>query len=298
MGFSQWLAETTKRFSNNPAQKAVQKSIMEAYCGIVRRIEGAGFSLGRDIYTDDWDVCIILDACRYDLYEEVRGPANSEWSIASKTGTFISRTFDKNKSAETAYVSANPHAKDIITFPWQSFTGLWDKGWDEDLKTVPPRIVSRYGLATREQYPDAKIILHYMQPHHPFTPAGYQLFGTWADSIDVWNHLEEGNIAFEEVWNAYRENLEFVMDEVDLLIKALDNERVLITSDHGNAAGEYGMYGHPGGLFLPSTRQVPWELINTGPAEEVCIDTNVDRLEHERSSEEIVQDRLESLGYA
>jgi len=297
MSFTDWITETRGRFASEPPSVAATKSAMEFACGVVERVEGAGITMGSNIYEDDWDVCVVLDACRHDLYEEVRGATPSAWSIAGKSGPFVTRTFDEETAAETVYVSANPNAQDAAHLPWRAFVELWDREWDDELETVPPQPVTRYGLAARNRYPDARIVLHYMQPHHPFTPAGHRLGGPWAGEDLVWNRLEAGELDREEVWAAYRENLKVVLEDVDLLIDAFDNERVLITADHGNALGEYGMCGHPGRLFLPATRRVPWKFVNTEPAKTVEIDTDVGELESEPTSDDIVQDRLESLGY-
>jgi len=113
----------------------------------------------------------------------------------------------------------------------------------------------------------------------------------------VWNRLEAGELGHDEVWAAYRENLKIVLEDIDILTDALDNERVLITADHGNALGEYGMYGHPGGLFLPATRRVPWTFVDTGPTKSVDVNTDVGELETKPTSDDLVQERLELLGY-
>jgi hypothetical protein len=297
MGFEDWVTETAETFRSEPPRAAAVKSSMNFARGVVERVEGAGFTMGRNIYEDEWDVCAILDACRHDLYEEVRGSTPSEWSIAAKSGTFVARTFDEETAAETVYVSANPNAKDAKDLPWKAFVELWDRGWDDELQTVPPREVTCYGLAARERYPNARIVLHYMQPHHPFTPAGHNLGGTWAAEDLVWNRLEAGEVDEEEVWTAYRKNLEVVLEDVDLLSEALDEERILVTADHGNALGEYGMYGHPGGMFVPATRRVPWVFEETGARSSVDVDTDVGDLENEDIPDDLVEERLESLGY-
>jgi len=43
-----------------------------------------------------------------------------------------------------------------------------------------------------------------------------------------------------------------------LLLRNLDAETVIISADHGNAVGEWGVYGHPVGFPHPAVKRVPW----------------------------------------
>ncbi|MFQ5885465.1 MAG: hypothetical protein ACE5IO_10250, partial [Thermoplasmata archaeon] len=59
------------------------------------------------------------------------------------------------------------------------------------------------------------------------------------------------------------------LDWVMRLVQVLKG-RVVITSDHGNLFGEYGLFRHPRGLYLPELTQVPWLELQGGeknPAE-------------------------------
>jgi len=60
------------------------------------------------------------------------------------------------------------------------------------------------------------------------------------------------------LWAAYRDNLRWVDDAlVQPLLNNVD-ATVAITADHGNAHGEAGCWGHPGGVDIPALRRVPW----------------------------------------
>ena len=60
----------------------------------------------------------------------------------------------------------------------------------------------------------------------------------------------------KEVWNAYKDNLQFSLKYVDELIGHLD-EKVIITSDHGNCFGEMGLFAYPRKVHIPPLVDVP-----------------------------------------
>lgn len=101
-----------------------------------------------------------------------------------------------------------------------------------------------------------------------------------------------GEPSIEGVWEDYRDNLRYVLDDVSLLRDNIDAERFAISADHGNAIWEYGLYGHPGGISLPVLNEVPW-----------CVTDATDHQTHtppERSKTEPTQETggiLNVLGY-
>lgn len=144
------------------------------------------------------------------------------------------------------------------------------------------------------------MVVWYLQPHIPFVTAewseGYQRnnFGD-ADAFDrsVWDLLREGDLTYQEVWGSYWENLEYVLDDVELLLENLDVERPVISSDHANGFGEWGIYGHPRYIPAPSLKRVPWataEATDKGTlAPDIPTEADVDQAD--------VEERLRNLGY-
>ena len=45
----------------------------------------------------------------------------------------------------------------------------------------------------------------------------------------------------ERAWQAYCDDLQYVLNDVSLLLSNLDAERVVISTDHGHATGEFGI---------------------------------------------------------
>lgn len=266
---------------------------------------------GVDVVRRDWDNLVILDACRFDLFEEMNtldGRLSREISKGSNTAEFFARNFDDRKFPDIVYVSANPQfeLRDMSQHFYEHVP-LWEQQWDDNLKTVRPASVTSEALETESQYPDKRLIVHYLQPHFPFIgETGRQIeqrsvTGGGVITEDpglksVWERLEDGEIDASVVWDAYRENLELALPHVEDLVRNLTGKTV-VTSDHGNAFGDWGIYGHPRGFYLDSLVEVPWldvpfterrdvESGDSASSESRTPDTDVD-----------VEQRLRHLGY-
>lgn len=57
---------------------------------------------------------------------------------------------------------------------------------------------------------------------------------------------------------AYKDNLETVLQEVQTTVDRLPDKKIVITSDHGDLLGENDMYGHAGELNHEILFEVPW----------------------------------------
>ena len=135
---------------------------------------------------------------------------------------------------------------------------LWETAHQDKLGVPPRAITDRTVEVARESDP-GRLVAHYMQPHIPYIAGSLAEDREPTDTeVGGWKRLESGAADYDEVWDLYEENLRLVLDEVELLLKNVDAERVILTADHGNAFGEYTVYGHPEGMILPSVKQVPW----------------------------------------
>ncbi|MEF8887236.1 MAG: hypothetical protein V5A30_05465 [Haloarculaceae archaeon] len=127
---------------------------------------------------------------------------------------------------------------------------------------------------------------------------------------DPWTRLRDGELPREEFWAAYRDNLRWVLDDVARLLEGT-TARVALTSDHGNAAGEWGVWSHPPGVPIPALRKVPWVSRrgtgerNPHPPLPEAIAGAGDRAREDRNDETAdgagvddgVEERLADLGY-
>ena len=218
----------------------------------------------------DWDYLIVLDACRFDFLSRIlnRNCFSSIYaglSVASNTREWLLKNFD-SYFKDVVYVSANPYISNV---EYKGFNGskhfyrvepIWSYGWNEALGTVHPRTVYEVTLRLVKKYPQHRFIIHFIQPHSPY-------IGRKGSAIKEFIRKKVGNTKYKEeyihklidfVWegkidiydiiDAYIENLQIVMDYVYRLIDNLYG-KVVITSDHGEAFGEKGVFFHPPGIY-------------------------------------------------
>jgi hypothetical protein len=264
-------------------------------------------SKGENIFQSEWDVAIILDACRYDLFEslssdfEFLSEIQAKQSLASITPNWMERTFTNNiapKLSDTTYICGNPYS-DKYT-PEGMFSDLyepWRNNWSDENGTLPARSVTDFAIKISRQRTPKRLLVHYMQPHYPFiggekVGAGIDASSMGNSGMDVWTKLELGLVNKQSVWNSYRENLRYVLRDVELLLNNIDADNVVITSDHGNAIGEFGVYGHPGNISINPLRKVPWVRTSAEDKENYAPDPALDS-----NGPNHVEDRLRSLGY-
>lgn len=221
---------------------------------------------GTNVFERDWDVLLVLDACRYDLLDEVADEytflytGNTLTSVGSTSAEWLSKTFKDehaDKHMDTAYVTGNPHtASELDASQFLILDEMWRYAWDKESGTIHPRPITDHLIDICRNRDSNRVIGHYMQPHYPFLsdldiqPSEMQ--------GDVWTALRDGDFSRERVWEAYRGNLRIVLNDIELLLENIDADTVVLTADHGNALGEYGIYGHPPGFPLRVLREVPW----------------------------------------
>jgi len=175
---------------------------------------------------------------------------------------------------------------------------------------VPPETVATAVRKAVAEYPDKRLVAHFMQPHYPFigeigqrieqggiSPTGQ---GSTVNDSDIWTKMKFGltDVTTDEVWAAYRENLDIVLDEVRVLVDDLTN-RTVITADHGNMLGERSrplpapVWGHPRQIESPELLEVPWLSLDGEPRNVVASAPE----SRTRLDSQTVNDRLSDLGY-
>jgi len=141
----------------------------------------------------EWDYCLVLDACRYDVFEDVYdeyldGNLEKPERRVVDAGVGLpdvhrrprhrlllgeplyQRSGDPAERAEVGRElrlqwTASDHISDIHD--------VWKTGWDDDLGTVPPESLAeayRNNLDAVERAD--RTVLHYMQPHAPYLSRG------------------------------------------------------------------------------------------------------------------------------
>lgn len=303
-------------------KQATSEALMRALLPIARR-------KATPIWAEEWDICLILDACRHDLFTEAArqrewlpNQPESRWSVGSASPEWINETFRPNYNdmiSRTSYVTANPFsgkdgtnaALDQQVFPLSDrpFAYLdepWRDMWGQaDLPTITPQTMTDRGMAAyqhRDKLDADRLVVHYMQPHIPFRSRpewckGWDLegFGTGGGKgeKDDWHRVRDGEIDANRFWAAYRDNLEWALDAVNQYRHQTD-ATILITSDHGNAMGEFSQWSHPHKSANPVLRKVPWVIIN-GVGDQAATDFSLPN--SERASDANIENRLKALGY-
>lgn len=219
---------------------------------------------GIAVMEQEWDNLLVLDACRYDTFQKLNtipGDLQNVKSRATSTPQWLKRNFTDTYD-NVVYVAGNPYVSDLANDGYfnaedhfHHVEHVWDTGWDDDLHTVPPEAINEAARRMQEKYPDRRLILHYMQPHEPFI----------GDTNFL--HIEErGWDRVKQVWfhpdlkQAYDDNLRLVLDAVDDLLPHLEG-KIVITADHGELFGTYGLIRHPKDVFLKTLYEVPWLVI-------------------------------------
>jgi hypothetical protein len=256
---------------------------------------------------DNWDVLIIVDACRHDLFTEVDDEydcideTESRTSVASCTWKWLPELIDradKEDLSNTAYITGNPQSQNFVSGEFGYVDEVWQYAWDDSSGTVLPRPVTDRAISHwRSEDACERMIVHYLPPHVPFvnsdrSPELSQ--NNFRDSdtevYDDWVLAARGERDVDAVWADYRANLRLVLNDVSILSENVDANEMRITSDHGNAVGEYGIYGHPD-LPLHELREVPWAKVTANDEE------THQPAEYDREGESDIEEKLAALGY-
>lgn len=267
---------------------------------------------GTDFMQEDWDNLIILDACRYDLFEAentIAGRLEHRYSKGAETLEFLLTNVDGADLTDTVYVTANGQLQNYshsIDERFHDVIPLYADGWDDDLGTVPPDVVADRALETEDEYPNKRLLIHFVQPHFPFigteTEANEHRASGKTYEKSFWRRVIVGDIdvPHEELWNAYRDTLRITLPHVERLVKELEGKTV-VTADHGNLFGERARpipireWGHPGGLYMEELVKVPWLICESETRKRIVAEPPRERTL--RPDPAAVEEQLADLGY-
>jgi hypothetical protein len=315
--FERWVTRSFQRIKSDP-KRGPSQSLYYAYVGALLTLTKR-YPLGTNIYERDWDLLVVLDACRVDSMREVAGEysyidhVDSVRSVGSTSFEWLPLTFNKRykqQISETAYVSGNPYLTPVfenkdhppvaqpIPFgptdynvvnpdEFLFFDEVRKYGVDEEHNCVLPRTMTDRAIDVNRSLDPDRLIVHYMQPHEPHIGEEHGL------GQSVFVPLRKGEITREEAWDSYIENLRLVLDELEVLLTNVDAEKVVITADHGEAFGEFGFYAHQIGCPLPAVRNVPW--VETTATDQGNYEPEIDP--EDGTDEESLEQHLAHLGY-
>ena len=319
----QMIIKELKRWPIRASNVVIQQLILK---NLFRYRYGPGI----DIMDQDWDNLIVLDACRYPEFEQhckLEGDLRSVISKGSTSREWINKNFINREFHDTVYVGGNPHMEKFTNEFYHVRKSYSKSGVDEEYNMASGSISgwrpeSVYEAASEAigRFPNKRLIIHFMQPHDPYIgPKADELReaigteedvsfkkrnemdGTRIDRGEVLGSLRQaaqrGYISQEELFEAYNENLNIVLEYVEELLFEL-NGKTVVTSDHGEllGAGKFtsNKYGHPINVWQSELRIVPWLEINDSNRREIYSE---DPIGVEEADEVVVEDNLEALGY-
>lgn len=134
------------------------------------------------LLNEPWDYLIVLDACRFDYFEQLWKeylPAGGRLTRIESPGSSTDEWRDKVFGGfydNIVYITANPQinmsmpvygycAKEHFKFVHE----IWKDSWDSHWGTVLPESVTQRALEIIAQYPAGmRFVIHYLQPHAPY----------------------------------------------------------------------------------------------------------------------------------
>jgi hypothetical protein len=272
-----------------------------------------------DVMSEDWDNLILLDACRYDYFEDqntIPGELSSVISHGGSSWEFMEGNFVGQQFHDTVYVTANPHTGKLDDDVFHTVEPLYVDAWSDEHGTVLPEDVVEATLSAHESYPNKRLVVHFMQPHRPYLGeiekdlqrqyniGGFNRYLAYTDeappTVSFSKLIENGEIPVEKAQSAYRETLDIVLNQIEGLVDRLPGKSV-VSADHGEMLGERIMpftspkFGHSHQYIRNETLyRVPWLEIPTSERREVIADEPIGG-DSGNSAE--IQERLQALGY-
>lgn len=310
--------DLVERFSKHIYSSSIINHMYDIY-KIFWTAATSRFHPGMNIYEEDWDVLIVLDTCRVDALQFVADEygfienIDSIISVGSTSAEWIANTFTQDYSdeiASTGYVSANAFAKRVIeerklppgtsmsfedyqTVQAEGFQYLeqvWELNPGHPYGYTMPGCTTDRAISVGRNHDFNRYIIHYTPPHSPYIANALNGRRLADHESDPFSALRDGT-DFETVWDAYLDNLRLGLDNVELLLKNLDADRVVITADHGEAFGDFGIYNHGTGIVHPHVIRVPWVTTSARDTESYSPSLSAP------NQDESTKERLRDLGY-
>lgn len=247
------------------------------------------FPLGTNVFERDWDLLVVLDTCRYDALARLAPEfdfvedVGSITSVGSSTREWTANTFTnrfRDEIGRTALVSGNLKVRLTIDGGDAQESALarrfteWDiVGRDAFLAFDPveayapaepfggiltPDIITDRAIDVGRSYDADRLVVHYLPPHKPYRANALAENRPLEDyEYRPFDYLRDGGDR-DVVWDAYLDELRWLLSYVRVLLRNVDAETAVITADHGDLFGHLGLYHHPTGVPHPRLRRVPW----------------------------------------
>jgi hypothetical protein len=290
-----------------------------------RNIYKSSYEEGFDVGQEDWDNLIILDGCRYSLFEnhaDMQGSLSCIISQGGHSNEFMEKTFHGRDLHDTIYITSNPWSEEIgddVFFLRKTTYTDEVRGGEARL----PEDVAQLAVDTFQEYPNKKYIVHFMQPNNPYvgpkareyrkqllekkgvlctemdTPGAKDVSEPKKKVQHLRRALRRGYISKEKMMEVYKENLEIVTEHAERVVEELGG-KTAVTADHGDMFGErlpplfVREYSHWEGVYTDYLRKVPWLMKESDTRRSVEAESPLDS---EELGDDSVKEHLKSMGY-
>ncbi|MFC7196169.1 hypothetical protein ACFQL4_18545 [Halosimplex aquaticum] len=252
----------------------------------------------------DWDVLVVLDACRYDALQRVtHWPVERCRSPGSATGHWLEEC-GRSGVLEDSYVATGNVNYANFDVGAAAVDHVWEDHWNDRLGNVLPEPV----LGAADDFladGERPVVAHLLPPHAPYVA---EVGDTWIPAfpdVDVWRRnpgrededklspqvaMASGHVDMERAIAGYHASVEATWEAILPTIgEWVDRDlTVVVTADHGETFGrwrDWKLYGHPNRVHVRPLVEVPWIVFEQAPPVEA--DDAADG----------VQEKLEALGY-
>jgi len=199
---------------------------------------------------NDEFVLVVLDACRYDIFQSsvadyLEGENVASWSPGSLTPEWGPKVW--KGQFDLTYISSNPiignfeYSPRNNDFGYQTFCAadhvsefidVYNFGWDEEDRTVRPEVMTDTALKVAARDDPTRMVVHYLQPHLPFVGEnGFSMIPLESES-----DIESTDLSYDERVQYLEETSEITVrekveksiswqEELEYNISVVDNQR-------------------------------------------------------------------------
>ncbi len=336
--FSMGIARLVKRGIANPLKlrKLVTEEVVRHNIG--RELNKLYHSRGNkrswnprgiDIFSEDWDNLVILDALRYDAMRAAIDRRGLEWNITSRisrgsqTPEWLYANFAGRQLYDVVYVSASAMPQYLgvengdskrqqrygFNLDVHELRNIWMDPPEQAVETfierdeadmvLPAETMIEPALEAVEDHPDKRILIHITQPHDPYLgETGRSLY----DDVDApWQAKLTGdlNVPVSTLREAYRENVDMAVEAAAELVEKMPGKTV-VSSDHGehllDRAGPIPTreFLHPDKVYTDELVKVPWVEFE-GRRREITAEPPVAQADETKNR--TTEEQLNALGY-
>jgi hypothetical protein len=251
----------------------------------------------------DWDILVVLDACRADVLEQVVDwPTTTAVSPAGCTAEWLGKVAASGVFEGAHVVSGNPQYERVdVNLGCKTVEPYWEEEWDKSLQTVLPEPVLDRATEVFDTG-DSPVVAHLEQPHWPYIAKlggswelAYPETGPWTpdgtseEVVSFQVAMQRGYIDRKQAYSAYRASVASVWSTLVRYIQRwyTASGTVVVTADHGETFGrlrDLKLYEHPCFCHVSPLATVPFVEFRPRMTSAGQTDS--------------VQERLQALGYA